>query len=123
MIPVPLEKDIQRAILQYLALRGILAWRVNSGAVSGTYKGKQRFVRFNGAEGCSDIIGMIPGRLFDPPRVGATFLAVEVKRPNQKPTEKQQRFLDMVSDAGAISFVARSVADVERALEAEGCVR
>ena len=93
-----------KAILQYLAATGVVAWRMNTGAVSATYQGKPRFVRF-GVKGMSDIIGLIPpsGRL----------LAVEVKRPEGKPTPEQTQFLAAVVRAGGIAFLARSVKDVQ----------
>ncbi len=106
---VPLEKDIQRQILDYLALRGIPAWRVNSGAMVGEYKGKKRFMRMNGKPGMSDICGVIPG---------GRALFIEVKRPGRLATVEQTWFLNEMDAAGALAFVAWSVADVEKALGA-----
>ena len=58
------ERDIQAAVLALLRVRGIHAWRANVGAVSATYAGRQRFIRF-GVKGMSDVLGIIPpnGRL------------------------------------------------------------
>jgi len=100
----PLERDILKACLDYLALIKVPAWRSNSGAL----KIDKRLVRFNGAEGCSDILGVLPRG----PHRGA-FLAVEVKRPGRKPTEKQQGFLDRIEVAGGVGLWVCSVGELE----------
>lgn len=107
----PLEKDIQKAIKQFLELKGCFVIRVNSGAMTGEYKGKRRFVRFASEPGVSDLVGMLPdGR----------FLAVEVKRVGNKATPEQQSFIDRVNQQGGLAFVARSIEDAETALQLEG---
>src|ERR1700686_3051430 len=40
------ESDIQRQILDYLALKRIFHYRNNSGGLAGEHKGKRWFVRF-----------------------------------------------------------------------------
>lgn len=101
------ETDLVRAILKYLHVRGILAWRQNTGAVSFQDRGRSRFVRF-GLPGISDIIGVLPdGR----------FLAIEVKLlANKKPTHKQQDFIDSINGSNGVAFVATSIDDVEAKL-------
>ena len=69
---------------------------------------KQRFVQF-AFPGCSDILGQL--------RTGH-FLAVEVKRPRTGPTDDQAAFLAQVNAAGGLGLVARSVDDVQAALDA-----
>jgi hypothetical protein len=103
----PREQDTVRAILLFLHLHRILAWRVNSGGFRAEYKGKTRFHRF-GAVGMSDIIGAVPptGRV----------LAIEVKSATGKVTTAQEAFLAQLRGAGGLAFVARSVADVQRVL-------
>jgi hypothetical protein len=111
-LPVPLEKDIQRAILSLLSFRGIMAWRVNSGAMSAqSSTGKKRFMRFNGMPGMSDIAGILPG---------GQSLFVEVKRPGEKPTDLQANFLALATAQGALAFWADSLAMVERTLKEAG---
>lgn len=122
----PKEREIQRAILDYLALvPGVSAWRNNTGAMFGEHKGKRWAVRF-GAPGISDILGWRTVKDFTHqgcchktdaalPRV-AHFLAIEVKRPGTYPTPAQAAFLETVKAAGGIAIVARSVEDVRRAL-------
>lgn len=125
------EGEIVRAILDYLALRkDVVAWRVNSGAVTGDYKGKRRFVRFNSMKGMSDIIGWRTGEVYHTgcnlhgyPLTDMThklmatrFLAIEVKREGQHPTPAQRSFLDLVNAHGGIGLCATSVDDVIAAL-------
>ena len=106
----PRETDLVRVCLAYLRLRGVFAWRVNSGAVAGEHGGKRRFVRFNGAKGCSDVLGILPG---------GRFLAVETKMPGRKTTPHQQAFLDAVRAAGGLALVVRDVAELAAALDAQ----
>jgi hypothetical protein len=110
----PLEKDIQRQCLEWLRLRGVLAWRANSGAMTATYKGKTRFLKFNGIDGLSDIVGVLPG---------GRFLACEVKRPGNTPTEDQEHFLGLVRDAGGLAVVVTSVDELIREVEAATAVQ
>lgn len=107
----PLERDILAACLQLLSMRGVFAWRNNSGAVTAAHKGKRRFVRFGGAPGASDILGVLPdGR----------FLAVECKRPGNRPTAEQQSFLDAVSRLGGAAVWVTSVAELQEFLTEAG---
>lgn len=104
----PREADVLRDCLTWLALHGVFAFRVNSGAFAGVHKGKRRFVRFNSEPGLSDVLGILPdGR----------FLAVEVKRPGGPgPTPEQLSFLDRVRQLGGVGLVVRSVEDLVQAL-------
>ena len=106
---IPLEAEIQRAVLLYLKYDKRVAWaeRINSGAhVVGAGKAR-RYVRFNTIEGCSDIIGQI---------VSGEFLAIECKRPGCYPTEEQRGFLEKVRSFGGCAGVARSIDDVDKIL-------
>jgi hypothetical protein len=106
------ETALVRACLDLLALRRIPSWRANSGAlvVPATATAKGRFVRFAGAKGLSDIIGLVPpsGRL----------LAVEVKRPGGRLTADQRGFLDAVAAAGGLALVITDARDLAEALDA-----
>lgn len=106
------ESDIQKEILAYLKMRAdVVAWRQNRGAVSGTYKGKTRFIRFNTMPGLSDIQGWIWKRYPDNTK-WAKPLFIEVKRPGAHPTMEQLQFLTMAASHGCIAFIATSVEDV-----------
>jgi hypothetical protein len=84
-------------ILQAL-LRGYYALR----------KGAKRFLRF-AFPGCSDILGQL---------ASGHLLAIEVKRPSTQPTPEQAAFLAQVNTAGGLALIARSVDDVQAALDA-----
>jgi hypothetical protein len=111
-IKASLEKDIQRQVLDYLALVGAWPVRINSGAMQGTHAGKKWFMRMNSQPGCPDVLCCLGGR----------FVGIEVKRGGGIATDKQLSALDAIRRAGGVAFVATSVADVERALKAEGLV-
>jgi hypothetical protein len=111
--PQPLEKEVQRDILDWLERVGVWAWRQNRGAFAATHNGKRRFVKF-GCRGQSDVGGVLPG---------GRALFIEVKRPGgDGPTPDQQWFIDTANRSGGLAFVARGVAEVEAALKAEGFV-
>ena len=101
-----LERDVLRAGLQLLRVNPLVAWasRINSGAVENA---NGQFVRFNQIAGCSDIVGQM--------KTGQ-FLALEAKRPGQKPTEPQMLFLRMVEAHGGCSGWFDSVDGLESIL-------
>lgn len=89
------EKDTQRAILDYLALRGICHYRQNSGAYRTEHGG---FVRF-GSKGAPDIVCVIQGR----------YIGIEVKDIKGRLNENQQAFKESLEGAGGIYLVARDI--------------
>ncbi len=98
------EKPIERAILQYLQLIGITAWKQNNGA----FKVEGRFIRvFMDADGNGIVVLDIAGWMPD-----GRALHIEVKRPGENPTEDQRAFLENAKKSGCVAFVARSVDDV-----------
>jgi hypothetical protein len=101
----PLEREIQRSILDYLITKyHDRAWRNSVGqAVFKQGNGQNRFVQF-GKVGMSDIFLCLPphGRM----------VAIEVKRPGLKPTQAQEEFLDMINNSGGLGFVATCLEDV-----------
>lgn len=97
------EGRILNSIMEYLAVRGIFAWRNNSGQRGG--------VKF-GHTGSPDIIGTFPKWSRTPGRL----LGIEVKAPEGRVSPAQEFFHKELRDSGAFVVVARSVADVETAL-------
>jgi hypothetical protein len=99
------EADVLKSVLEYLKLRGILAWRMNTGAgvlVDGA-RHASRFVRF-GFPGCADILGVLDdGR----------FLAIEVKSDTGRASKEQLIFLAEVAKRGGVAFIARGIEDVD----------
>jgi len=89
------EKDITKAIRDFLNALGIFHWKVHQGLGS--------------EKGAPDIIGIYQGRL----------LGIEVKVPRGQPSENQKQFIAAINRAGGIAFVARSVDDVIKALGLE----
>jgi Holliday junction resolvase len=89
------ERDITKAIRDFLNALGIFHWKAMQGLGS--------------TPGVPDIIGIYQGRL----------LGIEVKVPRGQPSENQKQFIAAINRAGGIAFVARSVDDVIKALGLE----
>lgn len=96
------EGQIQKAIIGYLGYETSLAWfaRINTGAVKFD---NNRFVKF-AFKGCADIVGQTKK---------GQFLAIEVKREGEIPTEAQDAFLHKVDSNGGRAGYATSVAEAE----------
>ncbi len=110
---VPLEKEIQRAILDDLELDKRVAFvgRFNRGqAVAMGADGRTRYTAFNSVKGFPDIHGLL---------IGGRAFYIEVKRPPpcyEKPNDEQQAFLDNAKAAGACAGVATSVEEARALL-------
>ena len=108
------ESDLQAAVLQAVNLiPGVVMWKSGAGAFRMTYKGKTRFVRM-GRKGVSDLVGWKRYPLASLSGLmtiygWARFIALEVKRPGEKPTLEQQAFLDLVKRDGGVAGVVTSV--------------
>lgn len=107
----PTEHQIQDAILRYLAVERRVLWaeRMNSGKGlvvrpdGGTQRMKWGFV------GCPDIMGQLKdGR----------YLAIEVKSAKGRVSPEQRAHITQAADHGAVALIARSVEDVQTALDA-----
>ena len=96
------ESQIQKAIMDYLKRKKILCFKHRN---VGIYKQatKSYIPLAYGEKGISDIIGCLPdGR----------FLAIEVKRPGNKPSIEQADFLARVNAMGGLGLIAYSIDDV-----------
>lgn len=102
------ETSLVRVCLQWLELRGVLAWRVNSGAMVVGDRKHRRFVRFNSIDGVSDILGCLPG---------GRMLAVECKVKPNKLTRSQESFLAAVQKNGGVAVVAYSLDDLAQVVD------
>jgi len=107
------EKDIQKAISDYLTLKNIIHWRVNSGAAFHNdlnKKSGKRYIRFiywlypssTKIKGYNflDLAGIINGGLY---------FTIEVKRTGELPSVEQYNTIDLIKFRGAIAFWADSV--------------
>ena len=99
------ERDIQRAIM--IETHSLVDWHRNNVGVA---RISGYTVRYGvGGNGGSDLIGILRG--------SGRFIACEVKRPGQKPTIGQKKFIDRINRAGGLAFVATSVEDVLEAIK------
>lgn len=104
------EKEIQNAIrLAFSKRLDVCLWR-NSTGMFQTMDGRP--TRAGLAVGSADLIGMVAplGRL----------LALEVKRPGEKASEQQLKFLELVRSMGGIAAVVTSVEEATAAVESSG---
>jgi predicted RNA-binding protein (virulence factor B family) len=91
------ERDLVRAVLAYLAVLGVFAWRNNTGMYTVHENGRTRHIRY-GRRGSGDVLGVAPdGR----------FLSVECKTFTGKLRPEQIEFMELVKDAGGLALVVR----------------
>jgi hypothetical protein len=108
---IPLEKDIQKAILAALSARTDIVFfgRFNRGAaISQSSTGQNRYTMFNTVPGFPDIHGMLKG--------GRAFY-IEVKRPGGKVSDDQRQFIEKVKRGGGIAGLAYSVDQAQNLLD------
>jgi penicillin-binding protein-related factor A (putative recombinase) len=108
--PSPLEKEIEKSILEYLEhLPECYAWKNQS---TGLFDPKKQLFRKAKSKylinGVSDIVGIYKGK----------FLGIEVKRPSNKTRpEDQVNFINQINLMGGKAFFATSIDDVKEALK------
>lgn len=104
------EKYIENAILDWLAMNDIFAWKVQTvGIYDAKIKGYRK-VSKRYMTGVADILGIYKGRP----------LAIEVKSAKGILSPHQKIFLRRFMDSGGIAILARSVSDVETGLHLAG---
>jgi hypothetical protein len=109
-IEAPLERDVQKAVLDYLnTLWNVKAWRANTGASTAVHNGKKRFIRY-GQRGQADITGVANG---------GVRIEIEIKRPGNKPTMEQTAWLGEMRTLGAVAFWCDSVKSCSEQLRYE----
>ena len=103
------EADVQRAILDYLTLRGIFRYRNTSGAFvfPETATHKRRFSKA-GVVGAPSIVGVIKRQ----------YVGIECKATKERQSENQKEFQKRLEDAGGLYILAYSIDDVALRLAA-----
>lgn len=92
------ESDVQKTILDYLALKGIFHYRSNTGVV----KNKSGHLYLFGAVGSPDIVCIYRGR----------YIGIECKGPKGVQSEAQEKFQTMVERHGGVYILAYALEDV-----------
>ena len=115
------EGLIVKAVLDYLAARHVLAFRMNSGAMKDEYLGKLRFIRF-GVPGCADILAFPEVTVHCAGGCRRTITAplpvwLECKTEKGKQSELQASFEKQVTAAGHLYAIVRSIEDAKKALK------
>lgn len=99
------EKDLQRAILDWLRLKRIFAFKINNVGIkkpNGSYIPSQ-------LRGISDIVGILPhtGR----------FLAIEVKGSGGVVSPHQEQFIANINKWGGVGIIAYKLEDIIEVLK------
>jgi hypothetical protein len=104
------EGSVLNAVSQWLTLKRIPHWRMNSG---GLKDGHGRLVRF-GAKGMSDFFAIGPAGIS---------IWIECKRPRGgRLSEPQREFLDCINRNGGIGIVVNSIESLEQQLKEAGVI-
>lgn len=104
----PLERQIEIAILEYLNMKNIFAWKVKT---QGTYDPAAKKFRKPSKyylRGQPDITAILPG---------GKFLGIEVKSRLGRLSKYQQSFHRRIVESGGSVLVARSIDDVAEFLK------
>lgn len=107
-----LEKEIQKAVCEFLRFKGYFVWKQNNIAVHKSYTGKNgvarnRFIPST-MPGLSDIVGIGPG---------GRFMAIEVKRPGGELSSNQEYFLGKVKEKKGLAGVVHSIDEIANLLK------
>ena len=94
VITMAKEQDIQDKIMDYIKSIGGLPVKFNN-------------IGIYAKAGVSDILACIRGR----------FVAIEVKKPGNKPSALQENFIDAVNSIGGFAFWADNLEDVKDKLK------
>jgi hypothetical protein len=97
------ESDVLAGALSLLKLRGVFAWRCNSGVAFRD----GRPIKLAPA-GTADILGIVPG--------SGKLLAIECKARGGKLKENQRVFLANIRAAGGVALVVSDLAALDAAL-------
>jgi hypothetical protein len=109
-VPRISEAEVVRNVMEYLSLKGIPSFRMNSGAYRTENGG---FVRF-GAKGMSDIYAIGPG---------GRSVWIECKRPRGGVVSPYQRaFIDCVNRHGGVAVIVTSLESLEIQLKEAGVI-
>ena len=99
---------LKAACVEFLKLGGHAAWPNNTGAFTGEYKGKTRFVRFS-VKGASDVFGVL--------KPMGRFIAAECKVGRDKLRPEQVEFMEAIRSVGGIVVEVRKLDDLVDAVK------
>lgn len=114
------EAQTQKLILDWLAAKGILAFRMQTGATMSSYNGRTRMVRY-GVPGMADVLAF--PRSLDYVYQGQSrhkadpVVWIECKAPKGKQSDLQKSFQQQVESHGHRYIVVTTLDDVIAALE------
>jgi hypothetical protein len=107
------ESVVQKQILEWLAAKHILAFRMQTGSAIKSYGGKTRKISF-GVPGMADILAFPNKRSeFSSPEQWTQPTWIEVKAAKGKQSELQKSFQQQVEEAGHTYVICRCIEDLE----------
>lgn len=109
------EHQIQEAVKEYCLYHNIYVWRSNSGRFPIGVGSNRRMV-IGSPTGTPDLIGVI-GPNFAEGRYVGRMIALEIKKPLNKPTDIQNRVMTELAQHGAIVWVIHSVDELEEKIK------
>ena len=117
------EADVKKAVADYLKMRRVRFWRMNSGMLPMAYKGKSRFIHLC-EPGTPDFLVLKPGYWTRSEPECSTAIWLEVKRPlgpkggtgGSEQSPEQIAFEEEAKRNGERYHVVRSIDDLVRAL-------
>lgn len=103
---IPLEKDIQDAVCQYLALKKHFFWRQNTAPTVQKSADGWAFRKMGkyAMKGIPDVIVLVSGGFF---------VGLEIKRPGKKLSEDQVEFKRRCDEIGAEYHLITSIEDLK----------
>lgn len=122
------EGAVLHSILDYLLIKKILCFRMQTGAHVASYGGRTRMIRY-GTPGMADVLAFpVESISFNPGDEMADFSRVvpfwvEVKSAVGRQSPDQVAFQKIVEDSGHWYLTARSIDDVENFLKERGVIR
>lgn len=101
---IPLEKDIQEVVCQYLSLKKHFFWRNNNVPIFDVTKKTFRSMPKFAMKGVPDVIVLVDGGFF---------VGLEIKRPGKKLSPDQVEFKRRCDEIGAEYYLISSVDDLK----------
>jgi len=109
------EHLIQEAVKAWCLYHHIYVWRSNSGRFP-IGEGNNRRMVIGSPTGTPDLIGVI-GPNFAGGKYVGRMIALEIKKPSNKPTDIQNRVMTELAQYGAIVWVIHSVEELEEKMK------
>jgi hypothetical protein len=104
------EREIQAAVRRAVgALPDVVLWRNTVGKTTEWSGSAPRHIAYGLAPGSADLVGILAP--------AGRFVALEIKRPGERPTPEQETWLALVRKTGGFAAVVHSAGEALSAIE------